>query len=243
MVLTVTTFETKQFKCFLFFFKDKSSSSKFGGCFPGDSLVYSESGNSIPLRSLSIGERVLASDRHSGQLVYSEVILMLDRLVNVSSEFIEIKSEFETLTTSKHHIVFIARRFNIESNQTSFTSMYQMSFPVYAEDVKPGDFVFAYKPSVIHSDSLSPSRVISVKSVVRKGVIAPLTKHGTLIVDSNLVSCYSSFFSESLAHAVFWPMRMFKFLRSTNQHNGVHWYPSLLCSLVKYFLPSNYFRF
>ncbi|CAL1534787.1 unnamed protein product [Lymnaea stagnalis] len=63
-----------------------------------------------------------------------------------------------------------------------------------------------------HSDALdehtsSYDRVVSIETRLIKGVYAPLTSHGTIVVDGFVTSCYAFLENVHLAHTVFAPLR------------------------------------
>jgi hypothetical protein len=64
---------------------------------------------------------------------------------------------------------------------------------------------------------------------------APLTSHGTILVEDILVSCYAMIEDHFLAHSAMFPFRLLSKIMQTNkQSNGIHWYPRLLYNLVYY---------
>ncbi|KAH3825799.1 hypothetical protein DPMN_127681 [Dreissena polymorpha] len=82
---------------------------------------------------------------------------------------------------------------------------------------------------------------------MRRGIYAPLTKHGTILVDDVIASCYALIDNIYIAHASFAPMRMYHDISqlvpdfgvsstaniSSRQPTGVHWYARVLYSLGK----------
>ena len=207
-------------------------------------MSHSANNRSIPLKELSVGDQVLAVDRNTGHLVYSDVIMMLDKQENVSAQFLEITTAKSTLTLTKNHLVFVMPEDHLMSPEIHSHTWSNFIQPIYAEDVKVGQYVFIRHSITDHKLTPSSSRVVSVKHVVRKGVYAPLTSHGTIVVGDTVASCYSSLSSEPLAHASFLPVRTFEFLRETDENSlGVHWYAKTLIKFAEFFLPSSLFRF
>ena len=102
-----------------------------------------------------------------------------------------------------------------------------------------------------------PSRVVSVEASARRGVYAPLTAAGNLVVDGVLASCYALVDSQSVAHAAFAPVRWWEGVRRgllggpapqeedrggqkpKEQFVGVHWYARWLYGLGELLLPSH----
>ena len=222
---------------------DDSDSAKYGGCFPGDSIVYKSDNTSIPLKDIAVGNKVLAIDRMSGQLVYSDVIMLMDKQLNVEAQFTEIATTNSKITLTKNHMIFVANKdiFNQSKSLVQTNNWAKIASPVFAETVKPGQYIYIGPLTSGHFPV--PLLVTSVREVVRKGVVAPLTEHGTVVVDHAVVSCYSVFANEPLAHASFFFARTFKYFRSSgNDVNGMHWYTRTLSKIANYVFPKSFFR-
>ena len=54
----------------------------------------------------------------------------------------------------------------------------------------------------------NPQRVVGVSAVTQRGVLAPLTEEGTLVVDQVVVSCYAVIDDQTIAHWAFAPVRL-----------------------------------
>lgn len=97
-----------------------------------------------------------------------------------------------------------------------------------------------------------------IKYVRRKGVYAPLTATGTVVVDNVLASCYAVIDSQKTAHWAFAPVRWYYalksiFARSSNnivkgkinkrnlkdEGTGVHWYANALYTFARSILPKS----
>lgn len=191
------------------------------GCFPEGSRVQTPEGIR-DIAQLQPGDEVLAADVE-GNMFYSKVVTFMDRDPNATRQFIEVTSDDGvTITTTPSHLLLLS-----EGNG------WRASF---AADVKEGDILLTKG-----QEKLNRSKVISTKLVLRKGVYAPLTTAGTLLVDDALASCYALVRSHSLAHAVMSPLRWTSsWFGATKSVQGVHWYARALYDTTRFMLPSSY---
>ena len=99
--------------------------------------------------------------------------------------------------------------------------------------------------------------VASVSVVKRRGVYAPLTRAGNIVVDNVLASCYAVIDSQTIAHVAFAPVRWYHGVSAmlsslwssqdtssiprsaTVGSTGVNWYPSMLYSFARLVMPSH----
>ena len=94
--------------------------------------------------------------------------------------------------------------------------------------------------------------VISTKAILKKGVYAPLTTEGTIVVDGIVASCYAVVDSQWIAQWSYAPFRIYaSFMRlfrenvtatarSVSQRPvGVHWYANILYAIAQYILPNS----
>ena len=56
-------------------------------------------------------------------------------------------------------------------------------------------------------------QIVSVNFVTRKGIYAPLTREGNIVVNSVVASCYAVISEHQLAHLAFAPMRWLSYLK------------------------------
>lgn len=218
------------------------------GCFAADSSVLLENGQRKTLRNLNIGDRVLTMDA-AGQPVYSEVILFMDRNLEQVENFVQIHTDGgATLTVTPAHLVLI------------WHPTEQRLEYMFADRVQENDYVLVHD----QYDRLSPQRVQRLKVAHRPGVVAPLTRTGTIVVDSVTASCYAVVNSQKLAHWGLAPMRLLATMRSwlpgsnavtsvqaksdggnstmsaTTRTKGIHWYARFLYALKNIVLPQEW---
>lgn len=167
-----------------------------------------------------------------GETTFSEVIMFLDRDVNQTREFVQIKtSSGATIRTTPAHLLPVWKPHRHETKY------------LYADQVEESDFLL-----VNVNNNLEPQRVTEVSAVRSRGFIAPLTREGTVVVDSIAASCYALVNSQSLAHISFMPFRTIKTVSSwfsptakpvESRQNGINWYAKTLYSIKDYVLPKS----
>ncbi|KAG8452376.1 hypothetical protein GDO86_004252 [Hymenochirus boettgeri] len=204
---------------------DNSLGIRSGGCFPGTATVMMESGQRKPVSELELGDTVLTTDQ-SGQLMPTAVLLFLHRDLSKTATFVVIEAERHpfSLLLTPHHLLFVKR-----GSSTGF-------LPTFAFRVQIGDQIQIY----VNGTRLQSSKVVKVSIQEQTGVYAPLTEHGTLLVDGVLTSCYANIESQLLAHISLAPLRMFQSITSIFQglyrSEGVHWYCHMLYVFAKQIL-------
>lgn len=190
------------------------------------------------MSDLVIGDHVL-SINDKGEAIYSEIILFMDRNLELTQEFVQLTTgSGAQLTVTPAHLVMV------------WNSDKQLADYVFADRVEEGDQVFVFD----HTGLLRPQKVVDLKAVLSKGVVAPLTREGTIVVNSVAASCYAIVKSQSLAHWGMAPMRVWSALKerfcstsigksqqnTAQLQNGVHWYAKTLYSIKNYILPKSW---
>ncbi|XP_075232228.1 hedgehog signaling protein [Lycorma delicatula] len=233
---------------------ESSQAGRTGGCFTGNSKVLREDGTILELKDLQIGDSVLTIDS-SGNLVYSEVILFLDRDPNEVRPFLKIStSSGAVINITPSHLIM-----RVDDIKDLILN------PVYADSIIVGDNLLIRNQT---NNRLVVDKVVSVKPFREKGVYAPLTRTGMIIVNNITASCYALISSQTLAHFAFAPVRLYinikesfyrfwtvvtsplKTLSDDNNHIskkfeetkpqiGIHWYPNLLFKLSHYIVPDS----
>ncbi|KAJ8004487.1 hypothetical protein DPEC_G00136790 [Dallia pectoralis] len=221
---------------------EHSVAAKTGGCFPGRSLVTLEDGSRREVQDLRPGNRVLASSESdvSGETVYSEFIGFLDRQPGVQRQFYVLGTDTgASLTLTAAHLVFAT-----EGNCSAGSGVTRT---MYASDVRPGQCVLTSGPvdGVDQGPRLRLSRVAWVQIRVDTGAYAPLTQHGSLVVDGVLASCYAAMDQHQLAHRAFKPLRLlygWTGWTGSTQGDGLHWYPCVLHWIGRILLDPEHFH-
>lgn len=185
------------------------------------------------MSQVRLGDRIQSVDAQ-GNLVYSEVLMFLDREP-------EEKTRFVSLTTEEGAVLSLTSSHLVYAGAADCRLLECMS-PVYAGNVQPGQNLMT------RDGSLVASTVISLTSSHHTGVFAPLTRAGNLVVDGVLASCYAVIDSQNIAHTAFAPVRWYYSLkhslvssepRTVSPAPGVHWYPNMLYSLARLVLPGH----
>lgn len=283
-----------------FLFTESSQAARHGGCFPPESTIITEDGTRKALSELKVGDRVQAVDE-TGRLVYSPVLLFLDRDVDGSErDFVQLESaDGAKVTLTASHLIYtvagedLLEDVDLESDmdnniieesgnaedddKTTNRLLDQLMANVtldrllgsrlkatFASHVQIGDWIVTTDPA---TGRLTPQRVVGVSAVVRRGVLAPLTVQGTMVVDQVVVSCYAVIDDQYIAHWAFAPVRLLNNVHqglvhfwksitladtsspaqvdttrsspSTSSSMGVHWYAKMLYRIARFALPSH----
>ncbi|XP_062536230.1 protein hedgehog [Armigeres subalbatus] len=214
---------------------DSSQTNHASGCFTGDSTVQTADGEKRKLSELQIGERVLSVDG-TGNTVYSEVMMFMDRDTSQSREFVHIEADGGTqLTVTPAHLVMVWLK---DDGKTLY---------LFADRIQEGDYILVNINSV-----LEPRKVQRISAKLSQGVYAPLTREGTIVVDSIAASCYALIDSQTIAHLSFLPYRavqkIMNLFRSSSQsrslslprHEGIHWYAKTLYAIKDLVIPNDW---
>ncbi|XP_063706241.1 protein hedgehog [Culicoides brevitarsis] len=219
---------------------DSSHTSHLMGCFTAESTVTMKDGTKQRLADLQVGEKVQSIDS-KGNVILSEVLTFLDRDTDQTREFVRLEvSNSKSITVTPSHLLMVWQ-----------PNTHQINY-MFADKIEEGDYL------LVNVDrNLEPQKVRKVSAVMSKGVYAPLTSQGTLLVDSIAASCYAVIESQTIAHWSFAPYRLFnnvwklfkpisnqkdKISRLTNKlhQNGINWYAKALYSIKDIFLPTDW---
>nr|AVO65204.1 hedgehog [Urechis unicinctus] len=217
---------------------DSSIAVKTGGCFSGQMEVTVPGGTSLPMSHIQVGDNVLTlSD--DGRLVYDMVIAFFHQNPIETAYYLTLHTaNGKQVSMTPDHLIYASG---------SNASVYNFD-PIFTRNVLIGDFVLTKS-----GDKYEKSMVVGVKESVQKGLYAPLTKHGTVVVNHVITSCYAVIYSHDIAHASLAPLRWahqladltqllgsFEFNRKEEVHTDVHWYAQLLLGLAQVALPSSF---
>lgn len=220
-------------------FLENSVAAKSGGCFPGSGTVTLADGRRKRIKDLQMGDRVMAAD-DAGKILFSDFIMFMDHDPTTRRQFlvIETSNPFVKLTLTAAHLVFIGNASDVSGIRATFAS-----------NVKPGDKVLVSEGTRETLKSVTVKRIYTEEY---QGSYAPVTAHGTLLVDQVLVSCYAVIENHKWAHWAFAPVRSSHRLmtwlfpsRASNitlQEDGVHWYSNVLVHIGSWLLDRDSFH-
>lgn len=211
---------------------ESSQAARHGGCFPPESTVLTENGGTKTLSELSVGDRIQSMDAE-GRLVFSPILLFLDRDLTEERDFVQLESaDGSRVTLTASHLIYtvasqdlledvdvelmngLASSENSSSEEERLLDQMMTNTTIqqfgsrlkatFASKVQIGDWIVSTGPD----GRPSPQRVVGVSTVTQRGVLAPLTEQGTLVVDQVVVSCYAVIDDQSIAHWAFAPVRL-----------------------------------
>ncbi|XP_059168940.1 uncharacterized protein LOC131950772 [Physella acuta] len=179
-------------------------------CFPSNAVITLIDGTSVYMNELQIGDKVLARDE-TGKLMYDEVYMFGHLEPNVLSWFVTLHTTEQHVSLSEDHLV-VCKRDGQERT-------------IPAKDIIIGDCLF-----VVSGKELINSPVINISRTYDKGLYAPFTKGGTIIVNNALMSCYVDVLHHDSCHKLLGPIRSLhtlcpKLLTAINQQNHSKYIP------------------
>ena len=160
----------------------KFPNSMLGGCFPGSATFVDKHGRKRRMDSLKTGEEVQVSTESGVRL--ESVITYIHRQPNVMQEFLKITTlkNGKILKITEDHLLFVEKEGRASA--------------IAAREVNTGDRVYINGDQ----DSLETDVVQSISSVMEKGVYAPVTLGGTILVNDVHTSCYFDVLSQEWFH-------------------------------------------
>ncbi|BAM80407.1 similar to hedgehog protein [Cyanidioschyzon merolae strain 10D] len=194
-------------------------------CFPADASVLIDGlGNHLQISELRSGMAVMGVNGR-GQLVEDSVLGWLHNEAGATAEILAIKTRSgKQLRLTRQHLVYrmIEHSRDFYGMTTAFSCISQKQQQqhqqehirqsleldtsaveaVFAEEIRVGD-------ALLDVAAHLPDPVVAIETLVtHNGLYAPLTRSGRLVVDGVLVSCYGTYASHAVAHAVLWPARV-----------------------------------
>jgi len=189
-------------------------------CFPADASVLIEGlGKTRRISELRPGMTVTGVDSR-GRLVEDTVLGWLHKETRATAEILLIKTRSgKELRLTRQHLVYRmnenprvpGRKMTAASSLSHEKEQHiqkileletSVGEAVFAEDIRIGDALFDIAAH-------RPDPVVAIGTLVTSdGLYAPLTRSGRLVVDGILVSCYGTYASHTVAHAVLWPARV-----------------------------------
>ena len=156
--------------------------SGLGGCFPESATFVDKHGRQRRMDSLKTGEEVQVSTESGVRL--EPVMTYIHRQPNVMQEFLKITTlkNGKILKISEDHLLFVEK----EGGEST----------IPAREVNIGDTVYVRGDH----DALETDVVQSISSVIEKGVYAPVTLSGTILVNDVHTSCYFDVLSHEWSH-------------------------------------------
>ena len=165
-------------------------------CFPGDAQVCLAEGRCVQLQDVKVGDRLLAVNG-SGQLVYDTVYMFGHHEPEAWGCFVVLTTDKRSVAVTSDHYVFCVKDGE------------KMCVP--AGEVKPGDTLCVTEDfgqaNSEPTSSLTSEKVTKVSWESKRGLFAPFTESGTLLVDGALMSCYINVLGARTCHALLWPVR------------------------------------
>lgn len=171
-------------------------------CFPASATVQESRRGRIYLANVHVGDEIISQ----GGAV-SRVVALMHEDANVVAEYLTLEHDGGKLLISPQHLLFVSH-----TNTTSGGSN-EWSWAA-AEQVRPGDMV--------QNEDGEPLNVFSVKTERAKGMFAPLTVDGVMLVDGVLCSCYApptawSVATHTACHAAMLPFRILEVMRGITE--------------------------
>ena len=184
-------------------------SSLLGGCFPASAKFVDSCGQERSMDSLQIGEEVQVLKEVGIGL--EPVITYLHRQPNVTQPFLRITTtKKKSLKITDDHLLFVEKE--------------GQAAAIPARDVNIGDTVYVRGVQ----GAVERDAVCSISRVLEKGVYAPVTLSGTILVNDVHTSCYFDVLSHDWSHRAMGVARavyhvspwMLQWLSSVGENDG-----------------------
>ena len=185
------------------------------GCFSGRSVVQMADGSVKNMKDLAIGDELLTAD--NGIIRKARVCCFLHYEPETIATFLQFRLKNGTVLEITHeHMV------------AAYPKKERLPTFILARNAAVGDCLVEYQNGLTKYEE-----IVEIASVEEKGVYAPLSTTGTLIVNSCLTSCYAIFESQLLCHLAMLPLITYASVYQVRPSVGIHPY----CRALKKMLP------
>ena len=158
----------------------ENKSKRLGGCFPGSSTFVDRYGSRREMHSLKIGEKVQVAAK--GKICLEPVITFIHREQEKLQQFLSITTtKNSNLKITEDHLLFVEKN--------------GLPQAIPARVVKIGDTVY-----VKQNGLMKTATVQDISTVYEKGVYAPVTRSGTILINDVHTSCYFDVLSHKWSH-------------------------------------------
>ena len=152
-----------------------------GGCYPGSATFADIHGRPREMESLKVGDKVQVMTNKG--IREEPVITFIHRQPGVIQKFLKIKTlKKKILKITEDHMLFVEKE--------------GQAAAIPARDVNVGDTVYVKGDQ----GAIEEDAVHSISSVFAKGVYAPVTLSGTILVNDVHTSCYFDVLSHEWSH-------------------------------------------
>jgi hypothetical protein len=175
-------------------------------CFPNFATVQTRQG-AKKVSELQIGDEVKVMQRDN-TVGYSPVIGWAHNDPEHAASFLELSTATKSITLSQDHLIPIVR--NGETSHHRSLRHHEVDGLEYvkAGKVVEGDCVLQVITSPSGDESFQCVPIAAKRVIQSRGIFAPLTMAGTVVVDNIAASCYAAVQSHATAHAALAPIRM-----------------------------------
>lgn len=158
----------------------KRATQMVGGCFPGSAMFIDKRGRQRNMSSMHIDDEVQVITNN--EIRFEPVITFIHRQPEVMQGFLQI-------TTKKNNIL------KITEDHLLFVERTGKATAIPVREVKVGDALYVRAGHTVETDA-----VLSIGKVYEKGVYAPVTLSGTILVNDVHTSCYFDVLSHEWSH-------------------------------------------
>jgi len=188
-------------------------------CFPENASAFVAGKGWVQMKYLQPGDQVECFNAQLGTTCWSAVMSFLHREPEKMAPYVVVQyyhasHGYGTITASHDHMLYLVEQGEMAA----------------AGSLTPGQHLVVSK-----GGQLVTVEVTSLSDTVAKGVYAPLTSVGTIVVDGVVASCYTAVgHSQQSIHKAFKPLRMVGDVNSSlvahkgGETSDIHWYARFL---------------